>query len=131
MGAFGEGKGKGETYRKKWMPTEPQMGNGSGSTSSASGLATQTSNDSKDRTPSCTVLDPTVMQIYPTGWKTGDSPCYLMIGNWLDGENGEMMSRCNIVLVLRAAGKQQNDDPAKPYEYGVNEWIRRLSTSAG
>ena len=63
------------------------------------------------------------MQIYPTGWKTGDSPCYLMIGNWLDGENGEMMSRCNIVLVLRAAGKQQNDDPAKPYEYGVNEWI--------
>ena len=74
----------------------------------------------KELTPPGTWLEPTVMQLFPNGWRSEDSPCYLMVGNWVDGTNSDFITKFNIRLVIRAAGKQPNDDPAKPPAYGIN-----------
>ena len=78
--------------------------------------------------PPRTILPPTLMQLYPTGWLPGDPPCYMMLANWHDAadiiEPG-FISKNNIVLVLRAAGQQYDGSPAKPANYPFNRHLGR------
>ena len=60
------------------------------------------------------------MQLFPSGWKPTDPPCYLVVGNWWNGADAGFISSQNVRLVVRAAGHQGNNDPAKPYEYPIN-----------
>ena len=63
------------------------------------------------------------MQVFPPGWKSeGDAPCYLILGNWLNGADAEFIMSLNVTLVLRAAGQQTDGSPAKPGRYPVNPW---------
>jgi len=68
------------------------------------------------------IQPPTIMQVFPHNWEYGrDSPCYLILGNWLDGTTDEFMTKYNIVLVMRVAGYH----PSKGYKppengYGTN-----------
>ena len=46
------------------------------------------------------------MQVYPANWDANlHSPCYIMIGNWLDATEDKFVTDYNIVLTIRAAGE--------------------------
>ena len=78
------------------------------------------------------------MQVYPEGWQPNlHTPCYLIVGNWLDGTVEEFMTSNNIRLIVRASG--QAGDAYKPpgKEYGVNAlvefgrpWVPRQAMGA-
>ena len=69
-----------------------------------------------------TILRPTLMQLFPDYWDDKfDSPCYLLVGNWLDATTDDVVSGYNIRLVLRASGVNPKKGAKPPAgTYGVN-----------
>ena len=63
------------------------------------------------------------MPAYPANWVVNlDSPCYIMIGNWLDATENKFVTDYNIVFVIRAAGENPDTGPKPPKrEYGFND----------
>ena len=68
-----------------------------------------------------TILEPTLVQLYPHHWYAGDSPCYYILGNWLDGTTDWFMTEYNVQLVIHAAGTNPNKGRKPPLDgYGIN-----------
>ena len=70
-----------------------------------------------------TILEPTLVQLYLHHWYEEDSPCYVIIGNWLDGTTDEFMTDHNVQLVLHAAGNSDKGRKPPFIEYGTNRHI--------
>ena len=66
---------------------------------------------------------PTLMQLYPEHWFTvWDSPCYVIIGNWLDATEGDFVTKHNIQLIMKVAGVHPHKgEKPPPGTYGHNE----------
>ena len=67
---------------------------------------------------------PTLMQVFPDNWVNGhDSPCYIMIGNWLDATENDFVTENNIQLVMRVTGTHPYKGDTPPAgNYGHNNY---------
>ena len=53
-----------------------------------------------DPTP---LLEPTLIQVFPQGWRSADAPCQIVVGNWLDGTTMKFMDEFNVQVIVKVS----------------------------